>query len=116
MPNDRVGNSCPDEGTLNTSILDEAPEEVPAALKEELLSYIDSKLESIVQEVREQIENESTPQPPLWSKSQVADFLNVSERTVENEVAAGKLTQIKVRGQCRYEEEHVMKYVRENVE
>lgn len=116
MINEIVGSSCLDEGTPNTSILDEAPEEVPTALKEEFLSFLDSKLEAIAREVREQIEDERATQSSLWSKAEVADYLQVSERTVEKEVSAGKLTQIKVRGQCRYEEGHVMEYVRENVE
>ena len=110
MNKDKVDSSCPGEGTTSTSIFNEASEEGPKALKEELQSYIDSQIESAIHEARQNW----APKPPLWTIDQVADYLQISVRTVEKEISAGRISTVMARGQRRFEEKHIDKYVRRN--
>ena len=53
--------------------------------------------------------------PKLVSKAQVASMLNVSQRTVDREVASGRLVKIKIRGAVRFRLTDVLKLVGEGI-
>jgi excisionase family DNA binding protein len=110
MSDDKSDSPCSDEGTTNTSVLSEVSDkEVPTALIEDPESYIDSRIESALQDRKER-----ATEPPLWSIQQVADYLNIGVRTVEKEISADRISPVWVRGQRRFEKGHIKKYVRRN--
>ena len=47
----------------------------------------------------------------LLTKSEVCDRLSISQTTLQRIVADGDLRQLKLRGQCRYEETDVEAYI-----
>jgi excisionase family DNA binding protein len=49
---------------------------------------------------------------PLLTVNEVAALLNVSERTVENEIAEGKLVPLRIRGTRRFRQQQVDDYLR----
>lgn len=106
------------ESASSTHFVNEAPAEVPAALKEELLSYIESEVERRVEDqldaALERAKKEWATEPPLWSPQQVANYLNIGLRTLEKEIAAGKLQPTWVRGQRRFHRKNVKAYLRSN--
>ena len=78
----------------------------PAPAAEELLQALLPDLEALIdQRVEERLqEHLQAAKPPegLWDLKQVASYLNVSPRTVENLIADGSIRPLRIRGARRF--------------
>lgn len=50
----------------------------------------------------------------LYTTDEVAEMMKVSPRTIRKEVKAAKLKGIMIRGQIRYREDEIERYLQEN--
>ena len=100
-----------------TSTVNEAPNRAPSAPPEELspetLEYIQAQIDRMLQERLEASRKSSATQPSLWTVQQAADYLNISKRTFEKEINAGRIRPIWIRNQRRFHPDSVEAYVRE---
>lgn len=71
-------------------------------------------LESQIEKLRQQPEEDRGSPDSLWTPQEVADYLNVSKRTVERIIDRGRLKPLRIRAQRRFEPESVRAYVREH--
>ncbi len=75
----------------------------------------DSDLDALAERIAERVASLPQAPPPLLTSAEVADWLNVAERTVDNLVALGELTPVRVtpsgRGR-RFERRAVEAFIR----
>ena len=71
-------------------------------------------LEDQVETLRQRLEEAEGSPESRWTPEQVADYLNISERTLDRIFDRGHLNPLWVRGQRRFDPEAVRAYVREH--
>ena len=81
------------------------------------LALSDADLDALAERIASRVASLPQPPPPLLDLSGVAQALNVSERTVENFVAAGELPVVRLgtgkrRGLRRFDPEAVTAFIR----
>ena len=81
------------------------------ALKQKLDRAIDRMIEEKID-----VRMCQSPVPPLWTVNDVADYLNVSKRTVEKLIADKEIRFIRIRNQRRFDRDAIVAYARSHVE
>ena len=71
-------------------------------------------LENQIETLRRQLEESDDSPDSRWTPQQVADYLNVSKRTVERIIDKGELNPLWIGEQRRFDPEAVRAYVREH--
>lgn len=71
-------------------------------------------LEDQIEILRRQLEESDDSPDSRWTPQQVADYLNVSKRTVERIIDKGELNPLWIGEQRRFDPEAVKAYVREH--
>ena len=71
-------------------------------------------LEDQVETLRQRLEEAEDSPESRWTPKQVADYLNVSKRTVERIIDRGRLNPLWIGEQRRFDPEAVRAYVREH--
>ena len=99
--------------TVASSTEDESSSSVSSEARVEELEQRARDLEDQVEELRQRLNSKEQSPEGLWPPQQVADYLNVSKRTVERIIDRGRLNPLWVGGQRRFKPEAVRAYVQE---
>jgi len=97
-----------------SSTEDEPDSSISSEDRIEELEQITQDLNDQVQELQQRLRRKGEPPEGLWTPQQVADYLNVSKRTVERIIDRGRLNPLWIGEQRRFTPESVRGYVQEH--